>query len=915
MIFAAIVRRFARKSVVGVLLAGCAAVLAAPVPAQGQANGPIVVADAAMQQAGLGDCLPASLPASMTRQALAAHELERRDYAADRDDVAGLVCEGRLALALQQADTELAGRLVRGLLLSHADNSDARGWLAVTASEVLLELGEHAAARSILSREAGRLGEGALARRVALLQELALLQGLPDAELQARLAAQQPATAADAETRLIGLRHLSFTAEDWGELARLADGASLHQLRFAIRAAREQADLALDAGEVAQAQQLLVSAMVLASLPDMERQELVPLGNLDSGLGHLIGRAMLAQGADVEAVFPRTPLGGEPVEGGVYADWAIPEWELAGDRGPQLLNLYRAIWDARGSPPVMRRPFIPDLPQLPSAAFMLAQELLPDPAGDAAMLANAVRQEGDPAVRESLSVAADLFRQRDELLALFVASPPDAAAEVRLAQDLRAIENDLRKLGEAVNAAGGYVEDPLERAQFFYTEDAVHPWYLAQRQANTEAFLMIVPADGDLHVFAVGHEEDTSFAWHHVPGGVALVDPLVQRLRCQVDADSCTAEAILSLNTEPVSALEDAGQPAFDMAAAHRLYQLLFAPVERVFAPGDDIFVMARGSMASLPLSALVTQPPAEGIDWADYAAMRDAPWLGDRYAFTTVPSLASFRPNRLFDLQQQSEDVLFAVVNPAFSGSEAPGDLRSARLFSADARGALANLEAIRQLAALPGTQRELDRLVGILAPQDSVVLQGALATETALKGNARLRQSRNVLLATHGLLPRQNRWDIAQPALVLTPPQSASSQDDGLLTAGEVRQLDLAAAWVILSACNTATGNGEGESLSALASAFLSAGALQVMASHWPVRDDVTPYLTSETLRLASEQSDTGPGRALQQAMRHVRTGEGIDGWQPDWAHPAAWAPFTVISNGDEAVITGRFELLSED
>ena len=909
MTFAAIVRRFARKSVVGVVLAGCAAVLAAPGQAQGQANAPVIMADAAMQQAGLGDCLPASLSASMTRQALAGHELARLDYAADRDDMAGLVCEGRLALALQQADTALAGRLVRGLLLSHAEDSAARGWLAVTAGEVLLELGEHAAAGSLLAREAGHRGEGALARRAALLQELALLQGLPDPDLWARLVARQPATAADAETRLVGLRHLAATADEWGELGQLADSASLHQLRFAIRAAREQADLVLDAGEVAQAQQLLVSAMVLASLPDMERQELVPLGNLDSGLGQFIGRATLAQGADVETVFPRTPLGDEPVEDGVYADWAIPEWEAAGESGPQLLSLYRAIWEARGAPPVSRRPFIPDIPQLPSSAFMLAQGLFPDPSGDAAMVANALRQAYSDEERARLAAAADLFRQRDELLALFLASPPDAAADAAMAQDLQAIEQDLRKLGDAMNADGAFVEDPLEREQIFYTEDEIHPWYLGLRQANTEAFLMIVPADGDLHVFVMGHQEDTGFAWHHVPGGVALVDPLVERLRCQVDADSCTAEAILSLNTQPVSALEDAGQQAFDMAAAHRLYQLLFAPVERVFAPGDDIFVMARGSMASLPLSVLVTQAPDPDSDWADYAAMRDAPWLGDRHAFTTVPSLASFRPNRLFELQQQSEDVLFAVVNPAFSGSESVGDLRSARLFNADARGALANLDAIRQLSALPGTRQELDRLVDILAPQDSVVLQGALATETALKGNARLRQSRNVLLATHGLLPRQNRWDIAQPALVLTPPQSTSPQDDGLLTAGEVRRLNLAAAWVILSACNTATGNGEGESLSVLASAFLSAGALQVMASHWPVRDDVTPYLTSETLRLASGDTAGGPGRALQQAMRRVRTGEGIDGWQADWAHPAAWAPFTVISNGDEAVVTGRF------
>ncbi len=57
-----------------------------------------------------------------------------------------------------------------------------------------------------------------------------------------------------------------------------------------------------------------------------------------------------------------------------------------------------------------------------------------------------------------------------------------------------------------------------------------------------------------------------------------------------------------------------------------------------------------------------------------------------------------------------------------------------------------------------------------------------------------------------------------LAEPALVLTPPAHASALDDGLLTASEIAALKLDADWVILSACNTAAGNGHGETLSAL-------------------------------------------------------------------------------------------------
>ena len=61
----------------------------------------------------------------------------------------------------------------------------------------------------------------------------------------------------------------------------------------------------------------------------------------------------------------------------------------------------------------------------------------------------------------------------------------------------------------------------------------------------------------------------------------------------------------------------------------------------------------------------------------------------------------------------------------------------------------------------------------------------------------------------ATHGLLAGETEAlapSKAEPALLLTPPQQATTEDDGLLTASEVAQLKLDPDWVVLSACNTA-------------------------------------------------------------------------------------------------------------
>jgi CHAT domain-containing protein len=174
--------------------------------------------------------------------------------------------------------------------------------------------------------------------------------------------------------------------------------------------------------------------------------------------------------------------------------------------------------------------------------------------------------------------------------------------------------------------------------------------------------------------------------------------------------------------------------------------------------------------------------------------------------------------------------------------------------------------------------------------------------ATEAALKKDPALGQARVIAFATHGLLPGELDG-YEEPGLVFTPPRSASGTDDGVLSASEAASLRLNADWVILSACNTAAGDGGGAGLAGLARAFLFAGAQSLLASHWRVSDDATARLTVEALR--NDKTMTR-GEALQAAIKAVRTGKradgtAIEGWKPDWVHPAIWAPFSLIANSD--------------
>src|SRR4030095_14477831 len=135
-----------------------------------------------------------------------------------------------------------------------------------------------------------------------------------------------------------------------------------------------------------------------------------------------------------------------------------------------------------------------------------------------------------------------------------------------------------------------------------------------------------------------------------------------------------------------------------------------------------------------------------------------------------------------------------------------------------------------------------------------------------------------------------------LPEPALVLTPPQVPTEANDGLLTASEIAALRLNADWVVLSACNTAAGSGQGaEALSGLARAFFYAGARALLVSHWAVYSDSTVKLITKALSTMSADKSVGRSEALRRSMLAM-----IEAGAPHEAHPSYWAPFVVVGEG---------------
>lgn len=532
---------------------------------------------------------------------------------------------------------------------------------------------------------------------------------------------------------------------------------------------------------------------------------------------------------------------------------------------------------------------------LPSRAFEVAQDLHQSAAGQAlaqsALRSVAARVGAEAEVRAMQQAAAEARTLDEKFLKLLATGDMAGAASVR-------------KNLEANEASLGRLERRIQKRFPRYAE-LVSPAALGVEQAQArlqpgEGLLLVMSSGRDLHVFGLSRQR---LEWRRLRGASPDIEASVRALRCDADPSTCPGR-------RAPEAEGDEAFPPFDRRRAFELYRRLIQPVEGALAGVTTLHVVTGGALSGLPLGLLVVEDPgpAGQPGAAEFAATR---WLADRYALVTLPSvsalraLAAARPSA-------GRQPLLGYGDPVLAGYDTPrpdiarGAGRPAYLrASAPGQPTLADPDMLRRsLASLPGTRAELAALAAALGAPASALHMGPAATEASIKSLPDLSEARVVVIATHGLLPREVRG-LDEPGLVFTPPKTPSVEDDGILTASEVARLRLGADWVILSACNTAASDGApgAESLSGLAKGFIFAGARALLVSHWQVDDQVTAALTVQTLFLSRAAPARSNAQALRDAMRAVRTGRLPDGrpmpnWEPFWAHPGAWAPFVLVS-----------------
>ncbi|HVG11089.1 MAG TPA: CHAT domain-containing protein [Thermoanaerobaculia bacterium] len=129
---------------------------------------------------------------------------------------------------------------------------------------------------------------------------------------------------------------------------------------------------------------------------------------------------------------------------------------------------------------------------------------------------------------------------------------------------------------------------------------------------------------------------------------------------------------------------------------------------------------------------------------------------------------------------------------------------------------------------------------------------------------------------------------------AIYLSP---GNGKEDGVLHVREIVDLDLDGRIVVLSTCESASGEIlRGEGVMGLARAFFQAGAHTVVASLWPLRDDDGAALFDRFYLHLSQGKSVAA--ALQAAQRDRMN---------DGAPAEAWAGVVVLGDGDRVPVPG--------
>jgi len=307
---------------------------------------------------------------------------------------------------------------------------------------------------------------------------------------------------------------------------------------------------------------------------------------------------------------------------------------------------------------------------------------------------------------------------------------------------------------------------------------------------------------------------------------------------------------------------------------AERLTTILWTPVEDALITlgipnPEKVIIIPEGSITYLPFESLGKE----------------------KFLIEKYPIYYSFSGALLInsDKQNPKEKPSFISMAPVFEDKETNFVNKSCERFVEYSKKADTTSRAFsingNYITPLPGTRSEVEKINQLHIDNGSVTkyfIEEDASEERIKQGE--LENFDYIHLATHGFVNSQYP---ELSGLLLT--QDPKSTEDGILYSGEILGLKLNAQLVTLSACETALGKKiEGEGIRGLSTAFIFAGAKNVIASLWKVSDQSTSELMIEFYTELLSGKDKATSLRLAK-LSLINTEK--------YNHPYYWAPFVQI------------------
>ena len=322
----------------------------------------------------------------------------------------------------------------------------------------------------------------------------------------------------------------------------------------------------------------------------------------------------------------------------------------------------------------------------------------------------------------------------------------------------------------------------------------------------------------------------------------------------------------------------------FDLEKSSILFDMLFT---------ENIFDILKDKKKLV----IVPDGPLYGLPFELLYEKKNKKWLVEKYSITVSPSSYSYAALNLDKkIPYNSKNSFAGFGNPKIQDVKLAKnteiekiELEFSKVFT---RGGAVNLKYLKMFPELPETEDELRKISTKFDGNSKLYLREEF-NEKQIK-SIDFKKFKVVSFATHALVVGEIEG-LAEPAIVLSVPNEATKENDGLLTASEIVKLNMGTDLIILSACNTASSSGKtnSEALSGLANSFFYSGAKSLLVTHWSIISDTSVQLISDTFDFLDESNGDLSIALTKAKIKMLKNSE--------TQHPIYWAPYTLVGRSN--------------